>query len=75
MRVIVGLGEADISSDRVVRAFCDVGRAADVRFEMPGNAASGAANWIAGILEDIGVAGIAEAATASDPATDPAGDT
>lgn len=34
LRVIVVIGEADISSYTVQRSFCDVGRGAEVRFEM-----------------------------------------
>jgi multidrug resistance efflux pump len=52
VRVIVGIDDADISSDTVRRSFCDVGRAAEVRFHMDGGgvfkAASSVAGWFGG---------------------------
>lgn len=37
VRVIVGIGEPDISSKKVQRSFCDVGRSAEVRFVTDNN--------------------------------------
>lgn len=62
VRVIVVIGEADISSYTVQRSFCDVGRAAEVRFKMDesfiGHALDRVAGWFVGDIEpDLEVVG------------------
>lgn len=57
VRVIVSIHDADVSSDTVRRSFCDVGRAAEVRFDMKeggiARAMSGLAGWFNGATSDL----------------------
>lgn len=57
IRVIVGLGDVDMTSRAVARAFCDVGRAAEVRFDMQENVFAKAWANVAGWFEADMVAG------------------
>ncbi len=52
IRVIVGLGEVDMTSPAVARSFCDVGRAAEVRFDMQEDILSKAWAGVTGWFDD-----------------------